>query len=71
MLDGRLKDLQGASAGSGRTITITGEVRRGEIRVHLGGMAIVASMFDRGELRRMHRVHAETKARLKHEEGRH
>jgi hypothetical protein len=64
---GRLKDLQGASAGSGRAITITGEVRRGEIRVHRGGMAIVASMFDRGELRRMHRVHEETKARLKHE----
>jgi hypothetical protein len=64
---GRLKDLQGASAGSGRTITITGEVRRGEIRVHRGGLAIVASLFDRGELRRMHRAHQETKARLRQE----
>jgi hypothetical protein len=64
---GRLKDLHGASAGSGRAITITGEARRSEIRVHRGGMAVVASMFDRGELRRMHRVHEETKARLKHE----
>ncbi len=64
---GRLKDLQGASAGDGRTIIITGEVRRGEIRVHLGGMAIVASLFDRGELRRMHRAHQETKARLQQE----
>ncbi len=64
---GRLKDLQGASGGSGRTITITGEVRRGEIRVHRGGLAIVASLFDRGELRRMHRAHQETKARLRQE----
>lgn len=64
---GRLKDLPGASAGSGRTITISGRVRRGEIRVHRGGMAIVASMFDRGELHRMHRAHQETKALLRQE----
>ncbi len=64
---GRLKDLQGAAAGTGRTIIITGEVRRGEIRVHRGGVAILASLFDRGELRRMHRAHQETKARLQQE----
>jgi hypothetical protein len=64
---GRLKDLQGASAGAGRTITITGAVRRGEIRVHRGGMAIVASLFDRGELRRLHHAHLQTKARLRQE----
>jgi hypothetical protein len=37
-------------------------VRGGEIRVHRGGMAIVASMFNRGELRRMHRAHQQATA---------
>ena len=64
---GRLKDLQGPSAGSGRIITITGAVQRGEIRVHRGGLAIAASLFDRGELRRLHRAHLQTKARLRQE----
>jgi hypothetical protein len=41
----------------GRVITITGAVRKGEIRVHRGGTAIWASMFSRGQLRRMHRAH--------------
>ena len=59
---GRLKDsLRPAGphpAGQGgRAITITGAVRKGEIRVHRGGTAIWASMFSRGQLRRMHRAH--------------
>ena len=39
----------------------------GEIRVHRGGMAIVAGLFDRGELRRIHHAQRETKARLRRE----
>ena len=59
---GRLKDYlrparQHPAGQGGRAITITGAVRKGEIRVHRGGMAIWASMFSRGQLRRMHRAH--------------
>jgi hypothetical protein len=54
---GRLKDLAPCPAGGGRNITITGMVRGGEIRVHRGGMAILASLSSRAELRRMHREH--------------
>jgi hypothetical protein len=54
---GRLKDYLRPAGQGGRAITITGAVRKGEIRVHRGGMAIWASMFSRGQLRRMHRAH--------------
>jgi hypothetical protein len=57
---GRLKDAYGSAPDGGRTITITGAVRSGEVRVYRGGMAIWASMFSRGELRRMHREHQES-----------
>jgi hypothetical protein len=59
---GRLKDSlrpagQHPADQGGRAITITGAVRKGEIRVHRGGTAIWASMFSRGQLRRMHQAH--------------
>lgn len=54
---GRLKDYLRPDGQGGRAITITGAVRKGEIRVHRGGTAIWASMFSRGQLRRMHRAH--------------
>ena len=55
---GRIKDWQGADAAGGRRIVLTGRVRRGEIRVHRGGIAILSAMCSRDyveELRRVHR----------------
>ncbi|WP_207400642.1 hypothetical protein [Actinomadura roseirufa] len=43
---GRVKDWTGQN-GDGRTIRITGEIRRGEIRVHRGGVATLSAMFSR------------------------
>jgi hypothetical protein len=54
---GRLKDYLRPDGQGGRAITLTGAVRKGEIRVHRGGTAIWASMFSRGQLRSMHRAH--------------
>ena len=54
---GRVKDYASHEGSPGRTITITGTVRHGEIRVYRAGLAIVVGMFSRGQLRAMHRAH--------------
>ncbi len=38
---GRVKDWTGTAAPGGRVIRLTGELRRSEVRVHRGGIAIV------------------------------
>lgn len=43
---GRVKDWTGEN-GDGRRVRIRGEIRRGEIRVHRGGIATLSAMFSR------------------------
>ena len=43
----RVKDWTGASEPGGRRIVLTGEMRRAEVRVHRGGIAILSAMCSR------------------------
>jgi len=55
---GRVKDWTGAGAPDGRPITLRGEMRNSEVRVHRGGIAILSllrSRHSRGEIRKAHR----------------
>jgi hypothetical protein len=55
---GRTKVKDAASGSGGRRIVLTGQVARGEIRVHRGGVAMLSAMFSReyvADLRRAHR----------------
>jgi hypothetical protein len=52
---GRVKDWTGTGSPEGRAITLTGEMRNAEVRIHRGGIAIVRlalSRRSRNELRR-------------------
>lgn len=54
----RLKDAEATAAG-GRRVIVTGELRRAEIRVHRGGVAVLVAMWSREfvtDLRRAHRA---------------
>jgi hypothetical protein len=42
---GRVKDWTGAAAPGGRRIRLLGELRRAEVRVHRGGIAIVSLLL--------------------------
>jgi len=44
---GRIKDTEAPNAPGGRRIVITGHLRRGEIRVHRGGFAVLSAIFSR------------------------
>jgi hypothetical protein len=44
---GRVKNYQEPEAATGRRIVIHGELRRGEIRVRRGGVAIISAMLTR------------------------
>jgi hypothetical protein len=55
---GRVKDWTGASTPDGRRITLGGEIRNAEVRVHRGGLAILSLLRSRGsrnEIRKAHR----------------
>jgi hypothetical protein len=43
----RVKDWTGTSETGGRRIVLTGEMRRAEVRVHRGGIAILSAMCSR------------------------
>ncbi|MFC6017281.1 hypothetical protein ACFP2T_13820 [Plantactinospora solaniradicis] len=54
----RVKDAVGPNAADGRRVVVTGQLRRAEIRVHRGGIAVLSAMFTReywSDLRRAHR----------------
>jgi hypothetical protein len=44
---GRVKDWTGVSEPGGRRIVLTGELRKAEVRVHRGGIAILTAMRTR------------------------
>jgi len=44
---GRIKDTEAPNAPGSRRIVITGHLRRGEIRVHRGGFAVLSAIFSR------------------------
>lgn len=44
---GRVKDWTGVSAPGGRRIMLRGEMRKAEVRVHRGGIAILSAMCSR------------------------
>jgi hypothetical protein len=44
---GRVKDAYGRGAPGGRVIRLVGQVSRGEIRVHRGGIAVLSAIFSR------------------------
>jgi hypothetical protein len=44
---GRVKDWTGTAGPDGRRIVLTGEMRRAEVRVHRGGIAILSAMCSR------------------------
>jgi hypothetical protein len=44
---GRVKDWTGAAGPGGRRVVLTGEMRRAEVRVHRGGIAILSAMCSR------------------------
>jgi hypothetical protein len=54
-----LVDWSGAPAAGGRRIRITGEMRRSELRINRGGIAIVSAMFTREYLADLRRAFRE------------
>jgi hypothetical protein len=53
---GRVKDWTGSGTTGGRKIRLLGEMRRGEVRVHRGGMAIVSLVLS-GQGRAVRQAH--------------
>jgi hypothetical protein len=43
----RIKDWTGVSAADGRRVVLSGEMRKAEVRVHRGGIAILSAMCSR------------------------
>jgi hypothetical protein len=54
---GRVKDWTGAGNPDGRTITLTGEMRNAEVRIHRGGIAILRLLLSRRTRRELRRAH--------------
>lgn len=55
---GRVKDRQAPNPDGDRRIVLTGRIRRAEVRVHRGGIAILSAMCSReyfADLRRVHK----------------
>ena len=73
---GKVKDWTGTGAPGGRTIHLTGEMRKAEVRVHRGGVAIVSAMLTReylADLKRAFRANQVTSlkdVRAAYREGR-
>jgi hypothetical protein len=55
---GRVKDWTGTSQPDGRRIRLVGELRKSEVRVHRGGVAILQLLLSpqRADVRRAHRA---------------
>jgi hypothetical protein len=56
---GKVKDAQGPGTPGGRRVVLTGRMRRGEVRVHRGGIAMLSAMFSRAYLTDLRRAHRE------------
>jgi hypothetical protein len=56
---GRVKDWTGASAPDGRTITLIGEMRNAEVRIHRGGIAILRLLLSSRSRSELGRAHAQ------------
>ena len=54
---GRVKDWTGTAAPDGRRITLVGEMRDSEVRVHRGGVAIVQAMLSREGRKHVREAH--------------
>jgi len=55
---GRVKDWTGTEAAGGRRIHLSGELRKGEVRVHRGGVAILSAVLT-GRFREVRKAHRE------------
>jgi len=64
---GRLKDWTGTPAPGGRRFRLVGEVRRGEVRVHRGGVAILSLLCSPGHGRAVRQAHREGRLGYMHE----
>jgi hypothetical protein len=54
---GRVKDWTGIAAAGGRRIRLVGEMRRSEVRVHRGGVAIVSLLASRTGIHEVRQAH--------------
>ena len=54
---GRVKDWTGTAAPDGRRITLVGEMRDSEVRVHRGGVAILQTMLSREGRKHVREAH--------------
>jgi len=58
---GKVKDWTGAGVPGERTIHLLGEIRKAEVRVHRGGVAIVSAMLTREYLADLRRAFREAR----------
>lgn len=58
---GKVKDWTGRGAPGGRQIVLFGEMRRAEVRVHRGGVAILSAMLTRQYLDDLRRAYREAR----------
>ena len=56
---GRVKDRTGEGAAGGRRVSLRGELRNAEIRVHRGGIAILSLLLHDRSLRTVRQAHRE------------
>lgn len=56
---GRVKDWTGTGDPFGRRLKLVGELRKGEVRVHRGGVAILSTLLSRQHLRDVRQAHRE------------
>jgi hypothetical protein len=56
---GRVKDWTGVGSQDGRTLTLTGEMRSAEVRIHRGGIAILRLLLSRSSREALRRAQRE------------
>jgi len=54
---GRIKDWTGTGSPDGRTLTLTGEMRNAEVRIHRGGIAILRLLLSRDSRNQVRHAH--------------
>jgi hypothetical protein len=64
---GRIKDWTGTGAPGGRRIVLRGEMRKSEVRVHRGGVAILSLLLSRASLREVRKAHREGRLEHRHD----
>ena len=67
---GKAKQTYHDSAGTGRRIQLTGQIRHGEVRVHSGGIARLSAITSRAYLADARRTHAEGSTPTVHDPAR-